>query len=92
MKFKIIENDRFLKIEEMGKVKGGLECPLPYTACTPTRYLSCDLEVVPTFKITECHGGLTYLISCSGGATYRQCIVTANDSNFSCSGNFNLHF
>ncbi len=79
MKFKVIEKDRFLKMEEMGKVKGGGFCTpsIGFRGCDSSGYITCKVEVsgASVYYSGPCESGAGLYITCSGSMTYRNCII-----------------
>lgn len=77
MKFKIIEESRFLKDEEMQKAKGGAYCTpsAPYESCIGSIYTTCKVENLGVSMFDQKPCGLpdTLYSVCLGEMTYRHC-------------------
>lgn len=78
-KFKIIEESRFLRKNDMANVKGS-QCDLPHGTCQGvpgTAYEICKVGVAPSYTVTACHN---WLGLCSGGASLECCMPSRLNS------------
>lgn len=77
MKFTVIEESRFLKVEEMQKAKGGIYCSPsdPYESCSGSVYTICKVENVGVSMFDQRPCGIldTLYSVCTGEMTYRHC-------------------